>query len=91
MPHEGPHEGPHERKRPTDEGPAYGVCIHMSPNIMHSIALIITMITFVKHFVKGELHSKTIFWGMKLDIKTNFSSSSVFKLGPPVKRKKPSN
>ena len=22
-----PHEGPHERKRPTDEGPAYGVCI----------------------------------------------------------------
>ena len=29
MPHEGLHEGPHERKRPTDEGPAYGVCIHM--------------------------------------------------------------
>ena len=24
-----PHEGPHERKRPTDEEPAYGVCIHM--------------------------------------------------------------
>ena len=41
-------------------------------------------------FFKGELHSKIIFWGMKLDIKTNFSSSSVFKLPPPVKRKKSS-
>ena len=29
----GPHEGPPKRERevrPTDEGPAYGVCIHMS-------------------------------------------------------------
>ena len=30
----GPHEGPPKRERevrPTDEGPAYGVCIHIAP------------------------------------------------------------
>ena len=32
-----PHEGPHKRKRPADEGPAYGVYIHLRKEKINKI------------------------------------------------------
>ena len=42
----GPHEGPPKRERevrPTDEGPAYGVCIHISlSNSKYHVSVIVS-------------------------------------------------